>query len=92
LASSVLYDRKPEAGIKSFESMQGELYLWIKSYENDLIKIYNNTDFIDDLSSVGGAAGAMADLHDRYGRIAYDLALTIFDASQQVSVSYVYGG
>ena len=71
--------------------MQSELYMWIKSYENDLIKIYNKTDFIGDLSSVGGASSAMADLRDRYRRIAYDLALTVFDASQQVSALYVYG-
>jgi sensor histidine kinase YesM len=90
-ASSILYQREREAGRKSLESMQGELYMWIKSYENDLIKIYNKTDFIGDLSSSGGAAGAMAVLRDRYRRIAYDLALTVFDASQQVSALYVYG-
>ncbi len=90
-ASSILYEREREASRKSLESMQSELYMWIKSYENDLIKIYNKTDFIGDLSSVGGASGAMADLRDRYRRIAYDLALTVFDASQQVSALYVYG-
>jgi sensor histidine kinase YesM len=65
--------------------------LWIKSYENDLIKIYNNVDFIDDLSSTRGPRGTTANLRDRYGKVAYDLALMVFDAAQQVSALYVYG-
>jgi sensor histidine kinase YesM len=85
-ASSIIYSQEQEASQKSLEHMQDELYTWIKSYENNLIKIYNQTELIRDL----GAALPLEELHRRYDRIAYDLALTIFDPAQNVNALYVY--
>ena len=94
-ASAILYGQERESVLRSLTSMQSELYMWIKSYENDLIKVYNRSDFIADLSAARDAAGpagaADAVLRERYRRVAYDLALSVFDASQQVSALYVYG-
>jgi sensor histidine kinase YesM len=89
-ASSILYRRERESSRKSLEGMQDELYMWIKAYENDLIKIYNMTDFIRDLSDEPADASALAGLRSRYRRVAYDMAFTVFDAAQGVSAFYVY--
>jgi sensor histidine kinase YesM len=85
-AASLLYDRERESSRRSLQSMQDELYMWIKSYENSLIKIYNRTDFLRDL------AGSMSgqELQTKYRRIAYDLAFSVFEAAQGVNAIYVY--
>jgi sensor histidine kinase YesM len=95
-AASMLYERERESSRRSLQSMQDELYMWIKSYENGLIKVYNRAEFLRDLAKgkeiASGLAGAMPgeDLRSKYRRIAYDLALTIFDAAQGVNAVYVY--
>jgi len=85
-ASAIVYHQEQEASQKSLEHMQDELYTWIKSYENNLIKIYNQTELIRDL----GAALQLGELRRRYDRIAYDLAITVFDPAQNVNALYVY--
>ena len=85
-ASSIVYRQEQEASQKSLEHMQDELYTWIKSYENNLIKIYNQTELIRDL----GAALPLDELHRRYDRTAYDMALAVFDPAQNVEALYVY--
>jgi sensor histidine kinase YesM len=85
-AASMLYEREREASRRSLQSMQDELYMLIKSYESDLIKIYNRDEFLRDL------AGALPreELRAKYRRLAYDLALSVFDAAQDVNAIYVY--
>ena len=85
-ASAIVFRQEQEASQKFLEHMQDELYTWIKSYENNLIKIYNQTELIRDLS----AALPLEELRRRYDRIAYDLALTVFDPAQNVNALYVY--
>lgn len=89
-ASSILYQRERESSRKSLEGMQDELYMWIKAYENDLIKIYNKTDFIRDLSDESLGSISPGELRSRYGRVAYDMAYTVFEAAQGLSAFYVY--
>jgi sensor histidine kinase YesM len=89
-ASSILYQRERESSRKSLEGMQDELYMWIKSYENDLIKIYNKSDFIRDLSAESVDSLSPDELRSRYRRESYDMAFTVFDAAQDVSAFYVY--
>ncbi len=85
-ASSIIYQQERTASRSSLERMQDELYGWIKSYENDLIKIYNQNAFSRDLSSL--LAGT--DPQTRNSRAAYTMALTAFDPSQGVNALYIY--
>jgi sensor histidine kinase YesM len=89
-AGAMLYERERESSRRSLQSMQDELYMWIKSYENSLIAIYNRSDFIRDLGGGILGSGAYEELRARYRRVAYDMALTVFDAEQGVSAIYVY--
>jgi sensor histidine kinase YesM len=86
-ASSIIYRQERDASRSSLQRMQDELYGWIKSYENNLIKIYNQTSFSRDL----GVLLAGSDPPSRNSRAAYTMALTAFDPSQGVSALYIYG-
>jgi sensor histidine kinase YesM len=85
-ASSIIYQQERSASRNSLERMQDELYGWIKSYENSLIKIYNQNAFSRDLGSLLSATDAPA----RNTRAAYTMALTAFDPSQGVNALYIY--
>ena len=85
-AASMLYERERESSRRLLQSMQDELYMWIKSYENDLIKVYNRVEFLRDLA--GGIP--RRELRSKYRRIAYDLAVSVFDPAQEVNAVYVY--
>jgi HAMP domain-containing protein len=85
-ASSIIYRQGKEASLNSLENMQNELYVWIKSYENNMIKIYNETDFVHDLDS----SMTIVSLQPKYRRMAYDMAMTTFDPSQGVDALYLY--
>ncbi len=85
-AASMLYERERESSRRLLQSMQDELYMWVKSYENDLIKVYNRADFIRDLA---GGTPRQA-LRSKYRRIAYDLAFSVFDPAQEVNAVYIY--
>jgi sensor histidine kinase YesM len=85
-ASAIVYQQEQEASRKSLQNMQDELYDWIKSYENNLIKIYNRTDLIRDLS----VRLPLNVLRSEYDRTAYDMALTDFNPAQNVNAIYLY--
>lgn len=85
-ASSIVYRQEREANLAALRSMQEELYQWIKSYENDLIKVYNRPDFVRELTQ-GGREGEVS---ARSKRVAYDMALTVFDPAQNVNALYIY--
>ena len=67
--------------------MQEELYQSMKTYENDLIKIYNRPEFVRELAlgEWGGIVSA------KQKRVTYDMALMVFEPSQNVSAFYIYG-
>jgi sensor histidine kinase YesM len=85
-ASRIIYQQERTASLSSLERMQDELYGWIKSYENNLIKIYNQNAFSREL----GGLLAAADPPARNNRVAYAMALTAFDPSQGVNALYIY--
>jgi sensor histidine kinase YesM len=89
-ASSLMYEQEREASQRSLQSMQSELYLWIKTYENDLIKIYNRNDLVRDLDAESAGTLPRDELRAKYRRVAYDMALSVFDSSQGVNAIYVY--
>ena len=85
-ASAIVYEQERAASINSLQNLQNELYGQIKSYENSLIRIYAETNFLRDLS----AEISIEDLVEKYGHLAYDMAVTVFDPSQNVGAVYIY--
>lgn len=85
-ASAIIYYQGEVASQNSLVNMQDELYAQIKGFENNLIKIYNQTDFIDDLAKGSDGEKAAAG----HSRVAYDMAMGDFDASQDVDAIYLY--
>ncbi|HUI63688.1 MAG TPA: hypothetical protein VL126_02515, partial [Bacteroidota bacterium] len=85
-ASSIIYRQEQAASLKALAAMQDELYVWIKSYEDNLIKIYNQTDFTRDM----GGSMRWSDLEASYKGIAYAMALADFNPSQSVNALYIY--
>ncbi len=85
-ASSVVYELESRSSLNSLKNMQNELYNLIKSYENNLIKIYSEDDFIQDLSSPLPSQ----DLKKKYDSFAYSLALSIFEPRQNIGALYLY--
>ena len=85
-ASAIIYRQEQESILKALSAMQDELYTWIKGYENNLIKVYNQTDFMRDL----GDRLPRADLEAAYRGTAYGMALADFDPSQGVNALYIY--
>ncbi|MGA2639564.1 MAG: histidine kinase [Spirochaetia bacterium] len=86
-ASSIISQQERDASRSSLLRMQDELYGWIKSYENNLIKIYNQAAFSREL----GSQLAGNDPPAGNSRAAYTMALTAFDPSQGVNALYIYG-
>jgi sensor histidine kinase YesM len=85
-ASSLIFRLERESARKSLGRMQDELYTWIKSYENDLIKLYNQTDLMRDLAADPDRAAVM----DKNSRIAYTMMQSVFDPNQYVTALYLY--
>ena len=85
-ASAIIYRQEQESSLKALTSMQDELYSWIKGYENNLIKIYNQTDFTRDL----GGSMTRSELEAAYRGVAYGMALADFDPAQGVNALYIY--
>lgn len=69
-AASILDSRERESSRRSLEGMQDELYMWIKSYESNLIRIYNRADFVRDLSDEAADPSAREGLRAKYWRAA----------------------
>jgi sensor histidine kinase YesM len=85
-ASSIIYSQGQEASLNSLENMQDELGVWVTSYENNMIKIYYQSNFVQDL----GKSMAPSDLQSEYRLTAYNMFMTEFDTSQDVDALYIY--
>ena len=85
-SSELVYNQAKEASLNSLQNMQDDIYTFIKSIESNVIEIYNQKDFIRDLTD-----GAAIDiLKSKYNRVAYNMALSIFEPSQNINAIYIY--
>lgn len=85
-ASAINSRQERESSRNSLESMRDEIYTWIRSYENVLIKIYNQKDFCRDL----GGLATIVELQERNTRMANNFVMNIFDPSQNINALYIY--
>jgi sensor histidine kinase YesM len=85
-SSVLIYNQGKEASLNSLQNMQDDIYTFIKSIENSIIEVYNQKEFIGDLA--GGMENST--LKIKYSRVAYDMALSVFESSQNINALYIY--
>lgn len=72
--------------LSTLRNLQDDLYYASKAIENNMIKIYNNEEFIRDLSE----RQPEEDLRKKYKQIAYEMSRSDFDISQNIVALYFY--
>ena len=85
-SSRVIYIQAREVVMNTLENIQEELYSFNRSIENSLIRIYNQSDFMRDLTG-GVDANELALTHRQ---VAYDIAFDAFIPSQNMVALYIY--
>lgn len=85
-SSAIIYSQANEISQTTLHNLQNDLYNFNKSIENSLIKTYNNKEFMRDLSYVA----EIDSLKESYSQVAYDLAYSAFEPSQNLTSLYVY--
>ncbi|MDF2613006.1 MAG: sensor histidine kinase [Clostridia bacterium] len=85
-SSKLIYQEAKRSSLNALTNMQDDLYTFIKSLENDILQIYNRSDFITDLTEEVN----IETIKSRYNKIAYQMALSDFSPSQNVNALYIY--
>ena len=85
-SSSLLYSQTENASHRTLENMQNELTIFFKGIEGGLVKIYNDRDFLVDLT--GGASAE--ELRQEYYRLAYTIGTENFASTDMVMCVYLY--
>ena len=83
-SSGIIYAQAKEISKSTMNNLQDEIYAFNKSIENSLIKVYNEKEFIRDLSY------QQAVDNQQYVSLAYDLAHNAFIPSQNMVALYIY--
>lgn len=85
-SSALLYEQTERAGYRSLENMLNEMTSFFKKIEGGLIKIYNDREFLQDLSTGMSAE----ELHSKYYQYAYTIGTENFSTSDKVMAVYIY--
>lgn len=85
-SSELIYEQAKEESFHSLQNMQNEVYTFVKSVESNLVDIYNQKQFMQDLRS----DAPIEELKGNYYRLAYHLATEKFDTSDGVVACYLY--
>ena len=85
-SSELVYKQAKESSLKSLQNMQDDFYTFIRSIEINIIKIYNETSFINDLSN----GLQYEELRQNYNQTAREIALWNFEPSIKVNALYIY--
>lgn len=83
-SSRIIYSQAQEISSSTMNNLQDDMYTFNRSIENSLIKIYNQKEFVRDLSN------NQTDGNLQYSQIAYDLAHNAFNPAQNMAALYVY--
>ena len=85
-SAELIYTQAENESFHTLENMQNELYTFFKNIESGLIEIYNDKDFVQDLSD----KKSIQDLQETYYRKAYTLGTENFATSDGVVALYMY--
>lgn len=83
-SSEIIYAQAYEISSSTLSNLRDDLYTFNKSIENNLIKVYNQSEFIR------GLAYNQAAENPQYSQMAYDLAYNAFNPSQNITALYIY--
>jgi sensor histidine kinase YesM len=85
-STTLIYNQTKEESFRSLENMQNEIYTFVKSIESNLIEIYSNKEFLQELKS----GETIDELRDNNYRLAYNIASENFLTTDGVVALYVY--
>ncbi|MBO5093876.1 MAG: sensor histidine kinase [Lachnospiraceae bacterium] len=85
-SASLIYQQAENESFHTLENMQNELYTFFKNIENGLIEIYNDKEFVQDMSGRMTAG----ELREKHYRRAYAIATESFTTSDNVVAVYIY--
>ena len=85
-SSRILYNRVKEETMGSLQNMQNSIYSYLNTMEGNLIKIYDEDDFVKALHSGAGAD----ELKREYLALARDFTLSAFETTDSVKALYLY--
>lgn len=87
-SGEVIYAQARKMSEGALANLQDDLYTLYKAAENSLIQIYADTQLVIEFSSTMDGK----ELEKKYRSVAYDLAYSAFDASQNLAALYLYTG
>mgnify|MGYP000999485605 FL=1 len=85
-SSELIYSQAKEASLNSLQNMQDDIYTFIKSIESSIIDIYNQKDFIYDLTNEAD----FSTLKFKHSSVALNMAISSFQPSQRITAIYIY--
>lgn len=85
-SSKLIYDQARDASWNSMKNMQDDIYSYIKSIEGNILKIYNDSEFISDLAN----GESMSNIRIKNSSLAHTFAVSEFETSQYINAVYIY--
>ncbi len=85
-SSHIIYTQARQMSRSTMDNLQGDLYNINKSIEDSLIKIYNQTSYMRDITD----RVPLETLIKNHDQITYDLAHNAFTPSQKLTALYLY--
>lgn len=87
-SSEVIFEQSKEESMSRLGNMQNEIYGFLNSIENNMVKIYNEEMFMHDLREEGDSQ----ELKSTYYRLAGEMAISNFQTSDNLVALYIYDG
>jgi sensor histidine kinase YesM len=85
-SGGIIYTQAQRVSERALVNLQDDLYTLYKAAENSLIQIYADTELMLDFATQTDGQ----ELEKKYRSIAYDMAYSAFDASQNLAALYLY--
>lgn len=86
VSGTMIYNQAKAENYSLLQNMQNEVYTFVKNIESSLIDIYNEKEFMQELKS----SRNIAELREKYYRLAYWQAVERFETTDSVVAFYIY--
>lgn len=86
VSSSLIYEQAKNESLGSLQNMQNEVFTFIKGIESNLINIYNNGTFLQELEN----KSMIDEVKEEQFSLAKNLVLEKFSSSDYVVALYIY--
>ena len=85
-SAALIYNQAKTESFGTLQNMQNEIYTFVKNIESNLIEVYNDKEFLQELKS----GRSVKELQENNYRFAYNLVSENFATSDGVVALYVY--